>query len=433
LIVYRNFTTPCKFTRMPRKGGKRVKSRTHQGSEPTGATVLEGGVQSSLEKELVPRSIVARSGKVISQVSELIRDMRKLMGPHTTAKLQEKRANKMKDYAAVASQLGVSHLLLYSQTAANVVMRVARAPNGPTLHFHVTEYSLAAQIRANQKRPHENASNYLTPPLVVLNNFGTATEQHVKLMKVSFQHMFPSVNVKTMKLSECRRVVLFHLRKEDGQVEMRHYAVTASPVGINRNLKKIINGKLPNLSGLTDVSEIFTSGQGLYPASDSEGEDEQSHVQLAQNYIGRGNANSQKSALKLVELGPRMTLRLFKVEQGVCEGEVLHHEFVHKSAEEAKKTKQRLESEAALKSERRATQESNVARKRAAEEEKKATKKRRINKYTVGDDADGDEAGKSIAGPSGGDFEEISDASDNDNGSVSAADSGDGSEHESED
>ena len=396
---------------MPRRGAKRVKTRTHKGSEPDGATVLEGGVQTALDKELVPRSIVARSGKVVTQVSELIRDMRKLMGPHTTAKLQEKKGNKMKDYSAVAGQLGVSHLLLLSQTNTNVVFRVARAPNGPTLHFHVTEYTLASQIRANQKRPHENANNYLTPPLVVLNNFGAATEQHVKLMKVSFQHMFPSINVKTVKLADCRRVVLFHLRKEDGQVEMRHYALTASPVGINRNLKKIINGKLPNLSNLTDVSEILTGGTGLYPASDSEGEDETSHVQLAQSIAGRGNADSQKSALKLVELGPRMTLKLFKVEKGVCEGEVLYHGLVTKTAEEAKKTKNRREKEAMLKAERRAVQEGNVTRKRAAEEEKKTNKKRRINKYTTEDSAEAagdqdDEAAAMVRGNE--EFEEVS-------------------------
>ena len=405
-----------------------MKTRTHKGSEPEGATVLEGGVQTALANDMVPRSIVARSGKVMTQVSELIRDMRKLMGPHTTAKLQEKRGNKMKDYSAVASQLGVSHLLLLSQTNTNVVFRVARAPNGPTLHFHVTEYTLASQIRANQKRPHENANNYLTPPLVVLNNFGAATEQHVKLMKVSFQHMFPSINGKTVKLADCRRVVLFHLRKEDGQVEMRHFALTASPVGINRNLKKIINGKLPNLSNLTDVSEILTGGSSLYPASDSEGEDETSHVQLAQNIAGKGNANSQKSALKLVELGPRMTLKLFKVEKGVCEGEVLYHGLVTKTAEEAKHTKNRRENEASQKAERRAVQEGNVSRKRAAEEEKKQNKKRRINKYTTdsaegvdGDDDDDDEAAAMVQRNEG--FEEVgSDDGDDDAGSYEQGD-----------
>jgi len=223
-----------------------------------------------------------------------------------------------------------------------------------------------------------------------LNNFGSSEEQHVKLMKVTFQHMFPSINVKTVKLAECRRVVLFQLRKDDGMVEMRHYSITANPVGINKNLKKIISGRLPNLSELKDVSEFLTGNAGaVYPMSDSEAEDETTHVHLAQKYIGRGNNTSQKSAMKLVELGPRMTLELFKVERGVCEGDVLYHKDIHKTAEEATQIKQKLDAATALKKERKAIQAANVERKKAELEEKKANKKRRINPYSVGGQAAG--------------------------------------------
>ena len=72
----------------------------------------------------------------------------------------------------------------------------------------------------------------------------------------------------------------------------------------------------------------------------------------------------QQSAVKLSEIGPRMTLELFKVEKDVCEGDILYHKFVTKSEEAARQTKQRLENAAALKSQRRATQEENVKRKR---------------------------------------------------------------------
>lgn len=64
--------------------------------------------------------------------------------------------NRMKDFAAVAGQLGVSHLLVVSQTDKNVVMRISRFPNGPTLHFRIGKYSLARQVRLLQKRPFES-------------------------------------------------------------------------------------------------------------------------------------------------------------------------------------------------------------------------------------------------------------------------------------
>jgi ribosome biogenesis protein SSF1/2 len=89
----------------------------------------------------------------------------------------------------------------------------------------------------------------MTPPLVVLNNFTQATESHAKLMRVTFQHMFPTINIKTVRLSECRRVVLFHLT-DDGNVEIRHYAVRANPVGVSKSVKRIIEAKIPDLGAL---------------------------------------------------------------------------------------------------------------------------------------------------------------------------------------
>lgn len=181
----------------------------------------------------------------------------------------------MKDYAAVAGQLGITHLTVISQTQNNVIMRLGRFPDGPTLHFRINQYSLSRQIRATQRRPYDSPAacksvstplcilltrelgaheaylfrTVMTPPLVVLNNFTQATASHTKLMRVTFQHMFPTINIKTVRLSECRRVVLFHLNDE-GTVEMRHYAVRANPVGVSKSVKRIIEAKIPDLGSL---------------------------------------------------------------------------------------------------------------------------------------------------------------------------------------
>jgi ribosome biogenesis protein SSF1/2 len=219
--------------------------------------------------------------------------------------------------------------------------------------------------------------------VLVLNNFNQSDEQHVKLMKVTFQHMYRTINVNTVKLGDCRRVVLYHYLPESGQVEMRHYAVRASPVGISRNVKKIIQSKIPDLGNLEDISEFVEGNAGGFGSvSDSEAEEEGSRVTLPERYVGRGNAKAQLSAMKLVELGPRMTMELFKVEQGVNEGDILYHKFVHKTPEEAAAIKARIERERALKEQRRRVQEENVKRKRDAKDEKKRLrderKKRRL-------------------------------------------------------
>jgi ribosome biogenesis protein SSF1/2 len=58
--------------------------------------------------------------------------------------------------------------------------------------------------------------------------------------------------------------------------------------------------------------------------------------------VGKGNIKAQQSAMKLIELGPRLTLEIFKVEQGVNEGDVLYHKFVQKTPAEAAQIKARV-------------------------------------------------------------------------------------------
>lgn len=359
---------------MPRVGGKRKKTRTQTDGAPKGAVVAaEVGTVREDAVSVVPKSIVARGSKVVPVVKELIKDLRKLMSPNTAANLREKSSNRMKDYCSVAGILGVSHLVVVSQTEANVIMRIGKLSNGPTLHFHVHKFCLMRHVRASQKKPHDCASAYMSSPLVVLNNFGKTEDSHVKLMSVTLQHMFPSINIKTIKLSECRRVVLFNYMKTTGQVEMRHYYIRAAPVGISRSVKKILQSKIPDLGSLQDISE-FIEGQGMGALSDSEAEDETTRVTLAEDF-GKGNAKAQQSSIKLSEVGPRVTMELFKVERGLCEGEVLYHKYEEKSAADAAAIKQRVDKSKKLKEERRAVQESNVKRKRSEAEEKAREKK----------------------------------------------------------
>jgi len=403
---------------MPKVGGKRKKRRTHGSGAPEGATVLgDGGASAPLSSKAdaaaVPRSIVAKASKVAPQVGELVRDLRKLMSPYTATKLREKKFNRMKDYAAVAGHLGVTHILAVSQTKSNVVLRVGRYPDGPTLHFKVLKYSLARQVRALQKRPYESPGAYVTPPLVVLNNFGNSEEVQVKLMRLTFQHMFPTINTKTVKLSECRRVVLYHYHKDTGTVEMRHYAIRAQPVGVSGAIKRVLQARLPNLGDLEDIAD-FVEGTGY--ASDSEAEDDGAKVVLADRYLGRGNAKTQQSAMKLSELGPRVTMELFKVEQGLSEGDILYHKYEHKTAAEAAKLKARAEKKRLLKAQRKAEQDANVARKKEEKEAKRQEKMERKRKRAEEGDGTGDDDDDDDDDDEDDDEEEAIDDDDDDDG-----------------
>lgn len=256
--------------------------------------------------------------------------------------------------------LDVSHILTISQNEnANVILKIARYSSGPTLYFKVNKYSLSSTIKSLQKHPYDSSRAceliqrvftlvyfmffllVATPPIVVLNNFSQSNENHILAMKAMLQNMLPSINVKTIKLSDCRRVVLFHYKKEDESVELRHYAIRATPIGVNRSVKKVLQGSIPNLNHLEDVCD-FIEGNAGGSVSDSEAEDEESHVTLSDRYNGKGNNVAQRSSIKLTELGPRMTLELFKVENGLGEGEVLYHKYVHKTESEAAALKLRV-------------------------------------------------------------------------------------------
>jgi ribosome biogenesis protein SSF1/2 len=97
-------------------------------------------------------------------------------------------------------------------------------------------------------------------------------------------------------------------------------------------------------------------------ASDSEAE-EADKVVLPQAMRGRGNHAASVAAVKLSELGPRITMKLFKVERGVCEGDVMYHALETRTPAQVS-TQRAAKAEAeGVKRKRREEQEGNVARK----------------------------------------------------------------------
>ena len=95
---------------------------------------------------------------------------------------------------------------------------------------------------------------------------------------------------------------------------------------------------------------------------------------LAQDLRTRGAKKGAQSAIRLAEIGPRMTLRLVKVEAGLADGDVLYHAFIKKTAEESRNLKRKHEEADRLRTERREEQERNVQLKKAKLAEKKARK-----------------------------------------------------------
>ena len=59
----------------------------------------------------------------------------------------------------------------------------------------------------------------------------------------------------------------------------------------------MIQAKIPNLSKLDDISQYVLGEAGADSASDSEVDDETSHVRMPQSFGGRGNVKAEKRYL----------------------------------------------------------------------------------------------------------------------------------------
>lgn len=292
------------------------------------------------------------------------------MEPNTASSLKGAEKNSIKDFVSIAGPLHVTHLVMFSRTELAPYMRIGRLPHGPTLTFKVLEYALSKDVVSIQRRQHTYDKQFLTHPLVVLNNFA-GEELKLQLMTSMFQNMFPSINVATVKLNTIRRCVLIHYYPEDGSVEFRHYSIKPVPVGVTKAVKRLVQNKIPNLGHMNDISE-FISRAGQF--SDSEAEDEPaSKLTLPQNLAGRGSKAGAKSAIRLVELGPRMRLQLIKIEEGLVDGEVLYHQFIEKTEEERKLIRKRRETK--KKNDEKVRKIQDAQRKKKDEEKEKHKEK----------------------------------------------------------
>ncbi|CAN1157032.1 Peter Pan-like protein [Linum perenne] len=282
----------------------------------------------------IPKSFVFSRGKLPGNLRQLQMDLRKMMLPYTALSLKEKKRNNLRDFLNVAGPMGVTHFLMLSKTAAAPYLKVARTPQGPTVTFKINEYSLASDITQSQLRPRCPPDLFKNPPLIVLSGFGSG-EQHLKLTTIMFQNMFPSIDINTVKLSSCQRIVLLNYNKDTKLIDFRHYSIRLQPVGVSRRIRRFVqNHQVPDLRSLQDVSDFVTkAGYG----SESEGDEEAATVTMPCN-LGRVNRAASKSAVKLQEIGPRMTLQLLKVEEGLCTGTVIFDAF-GTSANNKKKTK----------------------------------------------------------------------------------------------
>ncbi|KAJ5084430.1 Brix domain-containing protein [Penicillium alfredii] len=395
----------------------RVKKRTHLRAQNASA----GAKSAASSTAKPPKSMVIRVGgsQVGTSVSQLVKDVRQMMEPDTAVRLKERKSNRLRDYTVMTGPLGVTHLLLFSKSrTGNTNMRLAVTPRGPTLHFQVENYSLCKDVERALKRPRSGGQDHKTPPLLVMNNFSSAdaTEDSKvpkrleTLTTTIFQSLFPPINPQATPLSTIRRVMLLNREPSESEEEgsymlsLRHYAIATKKTGVPKRIRRLDpkeirnrdkkKAAVPNLGKLEDAADYLLdpSAAGYTSASETE-LDTDAEVEVAESTTRRvlnkremqrikasekgekkpaNTPGVEKRAVKLVELGPRLKLRLMKVEEGVCEGKIMWHDFITKSEKEIKSMDQSWNVRRKEKEQRKKQQKENIERKKQDKAKAKA-------------------------------------------------------------
>lgn len=137
-------------------------------------------------------------------------------------------------------------------------LKIARLPRGPTLTFKIHEFSLTKDVISSLKKQNVVEEAFQHSPLIVLNSFSGEGMQ-MKLMASMFQNMFPTINLNNVDLNTVKRCVLLNYNPSTKLIDFRHYNVKVVPVGITKGVKKVIQGKVPNLSKCNDIAELLTT------------------------------------------------------------------------------------------------------------------------------------------------------------------------------
>lgn len=178
--------------------------------------------------------------------------------------------------------------------------------------------------------------------------------------------MFPALHIPSLSVGQCRRIVLFSHDESSSLIEMRHYQINLKDehTDISEGVKEIVAG---HVSVLSEFAKAQDAGDFVLSHQNKRILDEDSTLDARGLVNKRISANAAgKRAVTLRELGPRLTLRLIKIEAGVSSGETLYHSLITKTPEEVHKLNLHRDEKERLKQERKAIQSANVEKKRKA-------------------------------------------------------------------
>lgn len=288
----------------------------------------------------IPRSFVFKRGKVSIAAADLVKDIRQVFQPYGFIQLKVRKGNNLRDFTAVSGILGATHMTILTSSGEGTTMRIIKLPAGPTLTFRLKDYSTMADMHKALRTEHlpQFAMNY--PALCITAGFKNQTIKDtnpgllkaLELCKTTIQGMYPELNVAEVSLRSLKRCVLYSA-SDTGAITFRHYLLRHPLDAESESLKVLLGEKRLSLGHLDTIDDISTL-----------------KVRNPKTDLDRF---FRDKPVKLIEMGPRYTLELIKIEGGLTTGLVLYHAYITKTEEQiaqtekkARQTRGRLDKEA---------------------------------------------------------------------------------------
>lgn len=349
-----------------------------------------------------------KRGKTGLYLQKLIKELRRLLYPYCAINLKETKRNTLKDFLNIVDVYGLSHMFALTNTQKASYLRLARMPSGPTITFQIEKYCLAADLFREDITTKNLSKTFNSAPILIINGFSNTSVpikylEAIQIVSTMFQSVFPAINPNEFKSYQAKKVVLLNLnliknKKDELEpvFELRHYDIDFERSSSKKTISNILNNKKTDFSNYNNIADYILNQTGFTDVSDNEGIDTNLNLieekknklsreekkklkisKLEGNYTNDDNNENLKNnnktytdnqtKVKIHEIGPRLNLKLVKIEEGFFKGNVAFHKFVVKSKKEIYEKSKEIKEKKEEKQKRREEQEANVKRK---EEEK---------------------------------------------------------------
>eukprot|EP00466_Bigelowiella_natans_P019162 jgi/Bigna1/68081/fgenesh1_pg.5_\ len=217
-----------------RRAGFRPSKTKRDFSSSSGRGRGRGTSSSRVEDEVeilpekVPKTFIFRRGSSSKRLQQLALFPQKLGGKELVyvvsilIRTVERRANRLRDFLAISTPLGVTHFMVLTESASGGSLRIIKTPKGPTFTFKLLNYHLIKEVISNQqRRPGWKVA--LTLPAIFVCRRLNASLAHHKLTSALLQGLFVSVDTSTLTTRQMKRLVTMHYNESSDAFQIRHY------------------------------------------------------------------------------------------------------------------------------------------------------------------------------------------------------------------